>query len=344
VPQSTVPGEKTSRTQPFPLKPPPLAKNEFRKDEMYNLTADHAAFCNALFERNKMFTEGPFTPMPLEGNALLFPSTLGGGDWGGLSFDPTLGYIFANIMDLGQWGHMEKWKDPKTGETTYRRTSEMGPYARFWDPKTRIPCQNPPFGELVAVNANTGDIAWRVPLGTIDELEAKGIKNTGTMNMGGSIATAGGLIFIGATNDSRFRAFDSKTGKELWVEKIPTSAHSVPITYQAKNGKQYVVIMAGGAGYFGATPDDSLIAFALGQGPENPAAPVKFGQTLPAGNGRDVVQRMCGACHPVEIVMRERHDRSGWANVVHAMVARGATGTDQEIQEVIDYLAAHLGP
>ena len=345
VPQSTVPGEKTSPTQPFPLKPPPLARNIFRKDEMYNLTPDHAAFCNALWDRNKMFTDGPYTPMPLEGNALLFPSTLGGGNWGGLSSDPKLGYIFANVMDLGQWGHLEKWRDPKTGEITYRRGSEMVPYARFWDPKTHIPCQNPPFGELVAINANTGDIAWKVPLGTVDELEPKGVKNTGTLNLGGSIATAGGLIFIGATIDSRFRAFDSKTGRELWVEKIETNAHSVPITYEAKNRKQYVAIMAGGGGYFGATPGDSLIAFTLGHGSDTRLpTPVKSGQTLPAGNGRNAVQRMCGKCHPVEVVIGERHDRAGWTNVVQSMVARGAAGTDQEIQQVIDYLATHFGP
>jgi quinoprotein glucose dehydrogenase len=159
---------------------------------------------------------------------------------------------------------MEKRKDPKTGEDTYARTATFGgAYARFWDPKTFIACQNPPFGELVAVNAATGDIAWKVPLGITESIEAKGFKGTGAPNLAGSITTAGGLIFIGATNDSRFRAFETRTGKELWTEKIDASAHAVPITYQGKDGKQYVVVVAGGGGYFGSAPGDSVIAFAL---------------------------------------------------------------------------------
>ena len=92
-------------------------------------------------------------------------------------------------------------------------TSAYGPYARFWDRETHIPCQNPPFGEMVAVDLASGDIAWRTPLGRIEALEAIGVRDTGTVSLGGSIATAGGLVFIAATNDARFRAFDSKTGE-----------------------------------------------------------------------------------------------------------------------------------
>ena len=103
-----------------------------------------------------------------------------------------------------------------------------GAFGRFWNPDNRIPCSAPPFGELVAVNVNTGDIAWRVPLGIVEELEAKGIKNTGALKLGGSMATASGLVFIGATGDSRFRAFDAKTGKELWVAKIDADAKAAP--------------------------------------------------------------------------------------------------------------------
>jgi quinoprotein glucose dehydrogenase len=115
----------------------------------------------------------------------------------------------------------------------------------------------------VAVNLNTGDSAWKVPLGVVDELEAKGIKNTGALNLGGSISTASGLIFIGATNDSRFRAFDSRTGKELWTEKIDASAYTVPITYLGRDGKQYVVVTAGGGSFWASPTSDAIIAFAL---------------------------------------------------------------------------------
>ncbi len=157
---------------------------------------------------------GPlYTPLGLEGNVLMFPSTLGGGGWGGVASDPSLGYLFTNINNLGQWGHMEKKIDPATGAVDYIRTSAYGTYARFWNRDTMIPCNNPPFGELVAVDTRTGDIAWRTPLGTVPALEEKGVKNTGAPNLGGSIATAGGLVFIAATNDSRFRAFESQTGR-----------------------------------------------------------------------------------------------------------------------------------
>jgi len=264
VPQSVVPGEQTSPTQPFPVKPPPLAKLTFSKEELYSKTPDHAAFCKALAEDQHLLSGGPFNPFPLDGNALAFPSTLGGGNWSGVSVDPRLGYLFTNIMNLGQWGHMEKKTDSATGEITYVRAASFGgSYARFWDPSNHIPCQEPPFGELVAVNTATGDVAWRVPLGTVEELEAKGIHNTGALNLGGSIATASGLVFIGATNDDRIRAFDSRTGKELWSGHLDADGQATPMTYMGKDGRQYVAIMAGGGSFWGAPSGDALIAFAL---------------------------------------------------------------------------------
>ncbi len=242
VPQSVVPGEVTSKTQPFPVKPPPLGKNTFRMEEMYDRSPDHARFCKDLFETNQMKIGGPFTPLPLEGNALFFPSTLGGsGEFGeSVSIDPSLGLLFANVMQVGQWGHMEK------RGSEYVRTSAYGTYARFWDREKRIPCQNPPFGELIAVDLASGDIAWRSPLGRIEALEAIGVHNTGAANLGGSIATAGGLVFIGATNDARFRAFDSKTGKLRWEVELEANGHTNPITYMGRDGRQYVALMGFG--------------------------------------------------------------------------------------------------
>jgi quinoprotein glucose dehydrogenase len=140
-----------------------------------------------------------------------------------------------------------------------KRTPEGG---RFWDPEKRWSCSEPPWGELVAVNANTGDIAWHVPLGIFEELEAKGIK-TGTPSSGGPITTAGNLIFIGATIDGYFRAFDARNGKELWSDKLPVPAHSTPTTYMGRDGKQYVVIGANGGGFFGSPTSDEVIAYTL---------------------------------------------------------------------------------
>ena len=296
VPKSEVPGEQSSPTQPFPVKPRPLAKNMFDLKELYSLTPEHAAFCKALFEDNQMFTEGPFTPMPVAGNALTFPSTLGGGNWGGVSFNPALGLVFVNVMDLGQWGHMAKKSVPQvsgaknadnsqnksengpnksgivTSDTDYVRTAPVGgQYARFWDPANHVPCQNPPFGELIAVNADTGDIAWRVPLGFIEELAKKGFAHTGTVNLGGSITTASGLTFIAATNDGRLRGFDSRTGEELWAQVLDAPAYTVPVTYLGRNGRQYVAVVAGGGGFWQSPTSNSVIAFALPSTPETPS-------------------------------------------------------------------------
>ncbi len=355
VPPSVVPGEKAAPTQPFPLQPPPLSRVEFTKDEMYNLTPGHAAFCRDLFEKNQMRIGQLYTPFGLEGNVLMFPSTLGGGGWGGLSADPSLGYLFTNVNNLAQWGHMEKKTDPKTGEVTYIRVSAYGAYARFWNRDTRIPCTNPPYGELVAVDTRTGHIAWRSTLGTIPALEEQGVRNTGAPNLGGSIATAGGVVFIGATNDSRFRAFESKTGRLLWDQPIDANGHTIPITYLGKNGKQYVAIMAGGGGgYFGGTPGDSVMAFALGEGAAprpapmvskvedrpSPAAPV----ALPEGPEQAVVQRACGAtCHKLDVVLGTRRSRPAWVAMVDNMVARGAKAKDDEVKAIVEYLARNFG-
>src|SRR5262249_54309631 len=121
----------------------------------------------------------------------------------------------------------------------------------------------PPFGELVAVDVNSGDIAWKVPLGVVESLKAKGFDRTGTLNIGGSIATASGLIFIGATIDCRFRAFESRTGRQLWETQLDACAHAVPMTFLGKDKRQYVVVAAGGGSYLGAAPGTKIVALAL---------------------------------------------------------------------------------
>ena len=268
VPQTVVPGEFTAKTQPFPVKPAPLARLTFDPGkDFYTLTPEVAAFCKNLWTEHKLFADGPYAPMPLDGNVVTFPSTLGGGGWGGVSYHPDLGLIFVNVSHLGLVGQMEARTDPKTGTVTYVKNSPTGgAYGRFWDPDTRLPCSAPPFGELVAVNANTGDVAWRVPLGIVESLEAAGIRGTGALNLGGSLATASGLVFIGATADSRFRAFDARTGRELWVTKLETDTKSAPMTFLGRDGRQYVVIMAGGGHQLSRTTPSAgshVSAFAL---------------------------------------------------------------------------------
>ncbi len=250
VPQSDVPGEATWPTQPFPLKPPPLSRTTFDPArDFYTLTPEHAAYCQELWSANKMYTKGMFTPPGLEGMMVTFPSTLGGGNWSGLSYDPARGLVFSNIMNLGQVARMERRTQGAAGTLEYERTTPWKrPIGRFWNLESRIPCSAPPFGELVAVDVNTASIAWRVPLGVFEDLKARGFGATGTPNMGGTIATAAGLIFVGGTIDRRFRAFDAETGTALWETTLEASAHATPMTFQGRDGRQYVVIAAGGGG------------------------------------------------------------------------------------------------
>ena len=131
---------------------------------------------------------------------------------------------------------------------------------RFWEPTKKYSCAEPPWGELIAVSSDTGDIVWRIPLGEFEELAAKGIK-TGQPSLGGGITTAGNLIFIGATIDGIFRAIDARNGRELWREKLDAPAHSIPSTYIGKDGKQYVAVPAGGGGFLRSPTSDAVIAF-----------------------------------------------------------------------------------
>jgi quinoprotein glucose dehydrogenase len=207
---------------------------------------------------------------------VVFPGAIGGGNWNGVAFNKKLGLMFTNVMNAGQWGHLEEATSgggrggrgggppggggPPANREKYRKVTPEG--GRFWDPKTQYSCNPPPWGELIAVNADTGDIAWRVPLGKFEELEKKGIK-TGTPSLGGAITTAGDLVFIAATIDGYFRAFDVRNGAELWETKLEVPAHAFPSTYMGRDGKQYVAITVGGGGFLRSPTSDAVVAFRL---------------------------------------------------------------------------------
>jgi glucose dehydrogenase len=259
-------GDQPWPTQPFPVKPPPLARDTFASNEIATVTPEHEQFCKSLLgEEGGALTGGPFA---LYGPKLrvIFPSWIGGGNWGGVSFDPHLGYIFVNTQDVANINKLTKSEDGtrflRVGPDNKSLT--LGEGNLFWDGAKNWPCQQPPWGQLSAVNADTGEIAWRVPLGSFDELDAKGVPKTGTPNMGASVATAGGVLFIAATVDSRIRAFDSRTGQELWSAKMDTDAQANPITFMGKNGKQYVAILANGSvHYIRPNVPGKLYVFAL---------------------------------------------------------------------------------
>jgi len=268
VPKGDVPGEWYSPTQPFPLKPPPLARMTFKKEDMVtaeDTTPEHAKACADLWDKSGGFrNEGPFTPFLYHEDGAPPQSTLqfpgnGGANWGGTAADPRTGYVYVQTHDQGLVGWMEKKRpggDYGSGNGSpqlYDRGSVNGPgpYFRFaanaMDANGKslgtLPCQKPPWGRLWAVNANTGEIAWEVPLGLTETLPL-GKQQTGNTGSAGPIVTAGGLVFIGATADHRLRAFDSKTGKELWVGSLEHDGNANPITYQGKSGRQYVAVVA----------------------------------------------------------------------------------------------------
>jgi len=271
VSKGDVPGEWYSPTQPFPLKPAPLARNSYKPEDM--VTADdtspeHAKACQDVLAKNggTLYNAGPFTAWLYheEGapprTTIQFPGGTGGVNWGGTATDPTTNYVILQSHDVSLMGWIEKKKaGGNYGRGTEGSTQQYdrasvdgpGPYFSFSatvkDANGKVlgnwPCQKPPWAQLIAVNANTGEIAWRSVLGVTEGLPEDKQK-TGGAGSAGPIATAGGLVFIGATTDNRFRAFDSKTGAELWVTKIGKTGNADPMTYQAKDGKQYVAIVA----------------------------------------------------------------------------------------------------
>ena len=282
VAKGDVPGEWYSPTQPFPLKPPPLARNSYKADDIVtaeDTSPEHAKACQEMLAKNggTLYNAGPFTGWLYHEDGtpprttIQFPGGTGGVNWGGAATDPRDGYVFVHTHDVSLMGWIEK---KRAGAGSYGRGTEgstqvydrasvegPGPYNGFSvtmkDNDGKVigswPCQKPPWGKLIAVNANTGDIAWETVSGITEGLPADK-QDTGNGGSAGPIATAGGLVFDGSTSDSRFRAYDSKTGKELWVTKMPRSGTADPMTYEGKNGKQYVAIVAADAVYVYALP------------------------------------------------------------------------------------------
>jgi quinoprotein glucose dehydrogenase len=258
VPASNVPGEDASKTQPIPQKPGPLARVTMSRADIADVTPELKAWCADWIDKNAMNLGGPYLPAGADRVTVNFPGTLGGANWGGGAYDPRLGYYVVNTQDLAQTQRLIP-ADP--GAPLPVKQAPL--FGRFWQDSTRLPCQKPPWGRLVAVDVNTGAIVWQTPLGVSDNLP-EGLQKTGRPNIGGAIVTGGGLVFVGATDDARFRAFDTRTGKELWMTKLPAAAHATPMTYRGKDGKQYVVIVSTGGSFLNSPlVSDAVTAFAL---------------------------------------------------------------------------------
>lgn len=276
VPKGDVPGEYYHPTQPFPVKPEPLSRVAMTRDDIVtaaDTTPEHAAACQAMWEKaGGYINKGPFTPFMYHEDGtpprstIQFPGGIGGVNWGGPAADPTTGWVYVNAHDTSLVGWTEK-KDPNISysfdtqktDQPYDRASVdgKGPFFGFqaplngkYDEKGRpvgvsLPCYKGPWARLTAIDANTGEIKWAVPLGIYEELP-EGKQLVGNSGSAGPTVTAGGLVFVGATNDKRFRAFDATSGKQLWEAKLSNSANANPMSYRGRSGKQYVAINAGG--------------------------------------------------------------------------------------------------
>jgi quinoprotein glucose dehydrogenase len=257
MPASDVPSEKASLTQPIPIITPPLARTTFSiAKDIADATPALRDGCAKWIADNKM-VEGPlYTPVRLNRTTISFPGLQGGANWGGASYDPARHLLIVNTNDLGQVTSLV----PSTGPLPYERGQPSG---RFQLEGTKLMCQKGPWGRLSAVDMTTGRLKWQVPLGVTDELP-EGKRQTGRPNIGGSITTATGLTFVGASDDSRFRAFATATGKLLWETKLEAAAHATPITYAGHNARQFVAVTSTGGSFLDSPlASDTITAFTL---------------------------------------------------------------------------------
>jgi quinoprotein glucose dehydrogenase len=266
VPRSDMPGEEAWATQPFPTKPPPFSRQTFTVDDLspYLSAADRAKFRDQILSARN---EGLFTP-PGKRPTIQMPGNNGGANWGGATVEPDKGLLYVVSKDLPCLLKLDK--DPEQDKLLAASAGEERYYSPFGfmiasDGLSPIA---PPWTSLTAYDLNDGTIRWKIPLGEVPELAAKGIRNTGThYPKVGPVVTAGGLIFTG-TRDKKVRAIDSSNGKVLWEHELQAALEGIPAVYEV-DGRQYIVFCA--SAQVGLTPatqvkiDGAYVAFALPQ-------------------------------------------------------------------------------
>lgn len=272
VPRSHVPGEEPAPTQPFPVKPAPLVPQTLTVQDAWGATEESRKWCADKVASSH--SEGIFTPPSLEGT-IVFPGNIGGMHWGGAALDPNRKLLIIPTNRLAVYiklipraefdAAVKQNRESRLGAELAQQAGTPYGMSRlpFLSPQG-APCNRPPWGTLAAIDLDTGKKRWEVPLGNIPWLTAgRQALGLGSINLGGPMTTAGGLIFIGAALDPFLRAFDTDTGKELWKGELPASARSTPMTYRSASGKQYIIIAAGGHDVNDLKQSDTLVAFAL---------------------------------------------------------------------------------
>ena len=276
VPSSHTAGEQAWATQPFSSLPPLAPQRAVLADDAWGLTFWDRAKCRRLIAALR--NEGIFTPPDTRGT-LLTPGYLGGVNWGGVAFDQDHGRIIAAVnllpMVVTLLSPDEFEREVRSGHYPHSQFGRQAgtPYAMRREPLLSpwgLPCTAPPWGALVSVDLRRNRIAWQSPLGSTEGFTSRFLpaREFGMPNMGGPIATAGGLVFVGAAMDGYLRAFDIETGEELWKYKLPAGGQATPMTYRAgASQRQYLVISAGGHGPLGTPRGDYVMAFALAPAP-----------------------------------------------------------------------------
>lgn len=267
VPQDGVDGEHLSPTQPFPVRPDAIVPDRLDSGKAFGITLWDKMACGS--QLRQLRQDGLYTPPTVDGT-LAYPFTGGGANWGSAAFDPSRNLVVINMSNVAQSVHLHP--STETRETTEIdhqaefAPMEGAPYAMSRQPilsPLGLPCSTPPWGVIAGVDVARGEIVWRRPFGTTRDLAPGGLAlKLGTPNFGGPVITKGDLIFIGAAMDDYLRALDVETGKELWKGRLPAGGQATPMTY-VWNGRQYVVIAAGGHGKSGTRIGDHVVAFAL---------------------------------------------------------------------------------
>jgi quinoprotein glucose dehydrogenase len=269
VPQGGVPGEQLSPTQPFPIAPKQLVPSRIKPDDAYGLTFWDRGVCRDMIAKAR--AQGMYTPPSTKGT-IIYPFTGGGSNWGGMAFDEQHDIAYVNTssaMHLVTLIPRAQYDAVRAANPNKEVTAQAG--APFGDMREAMlsplgmPCNPPPWGQLHAIDMHDGHVLWEVPLGTTEDMAPFSeylLGKTGTPNFGGPIVTAGGLVFIGAAMDNYLRAFDAKTGAELWRGRLPAGGQATPMTY-VWHGRQYVIIAAGGHSKSNTKRGDEVLAFAL---------------------------------------------------------------------------------
>jgi quinoprotein glucose dehydrogenase len=264
VPASDVEGEAASPTQPFSALP----ALGLQKAEPWGRTDHERQWAAEQFKSLRY--EGIFTPPSVAGS-ILAPANVGGINWSGMTVDPARQILVTNVNRLASVVRLiprEDFTGARGGRLGEELAAQSGtPFAMARQtlalPTERLPATKPPWGTLAAIDLVKGTLLWEVPLGyMVDPAKEPRSREWGSINLGGAISTAGGLVFVAASLDGHFRAFDIETGKELWQAELPAGGQATPMTYEVA-GKQYVAICAGGHARMRSKLGDYVVAFAL---------------------------------------------------------------------------------